>query len=63
MTFQESTQYYKLFYLATAIATAVAYHKNVKIWINFKIYKRNFVEKLLRHTQLDWYNYMRKVFP
>ena len=55
--FKESTQWYKFFYGATAKAKAL-YHKNMtKNMALFNIYKRNFVEKLWRHAQLDWYNY------
>ena len=54
--FSWKIQWYKFFYVAMAIATAVCIRTLPKMWISFNIYKWNLVEKLWRHARLDWYN-------
>ena len=60
--FKESTQWYKIFYVATAIATAV-YSKNMTKNTYYFKHILTIIIKLLRDAQLDWYNYLGKTLP
>ena len=59
---KETTQWYKIFYVAMAIAETV-YSKNMTKNTDYFKHILYFVIKLLRDAQLDWYNYLGKTLP